>query len=461
MRVVVTGAGVAGATAALALARQGHRVRVLDRDDGPRPAAVADAADWERRGVAHFGQPHALLARLHAELAAGLPDVLEALSGLGVPEVPLPDGLRSVWCRRTTLEWVLRRTLEAEPGVQVRTAAVAGVETAGGAVSGVRLADGEVVPAELVVDASGRRGRLSAPWLRVVADEPADEVYTSRRYRLLPGAHPGPVNRGVISVAEGDGYAVLVFPHDAGAFSVSVTRLPDDAELGVVRELASFEAAVRAVPLTAVWTDPDRARPESGVMVMGGLRNTLRTLDEAAPLGLHPLGDAVCTTNPHFGRGCSLAVAHALRLAGAVAAAPDDARAWRTGVQAWEQGELRAWFEDARAIDRARAAVWRAVRDGRSPALEGGPDGRLPTLLVLAAAGVDPLVGRAVLRHMHMADPPAALEAVHPRVAELLAAGWAPGRPAPGVPGPTAGFVAPPRSRLVEQLTAVAAAQPA
>jgi hypothetical protein len=85
-------------------------------------------------------------------------------------------------------------------------------------------------------------------------------------------------------------------------------------------------------------------------------------------------------------------------------------------------------------------AVWRAVRDGRSPTLAGAPDGTLPTLLVLAAAGADPLVGRAVLRHMHMADPPAALEAVHPRVAELLATGcWAPGRPAPGVPGPTAG----------------------
>ena len=77
MRIVVTGARVAGAAAALAL--QGHRVQVLDRDDGPRPAAVADAAAWERRGVAHFGQPHALLARLHAELAAGLPDVLEAV----------------------------------------------------------------------------------------------------------------------------------------------------------------------------------------------------------------------------------------------------------------------------------------------------------------------------------------------------------------------------------------------
>ncbi|WP_100498572.1 hypothetical protein [Geodermatophilus chilensis] len=105
----------------------------------------------------------------------------------------------------------------------------------------------------------------------------------------------------------------------------------------------------------------------------------------------------------------------------------------------------------------------RAVRDGRSPSPPAAPGGTLPTLLVLAAAGADPVVGRAVPRHMHVAAPPTALEAVHPRVAELLAAGRAPGRPAPGgsVPGPTEGFAAPPRSRLVEQLTSALTAQPA
>jgi 2-polyprenyl-6-methoxyphenol hydroxylase-like FAD-dependent oxidoreductase len=495
MQVAIAGAGVAGLTAALALARQGHRVQVFDRDATPRPGDLTSAETWQRRGVAQFHQPHAVLARVHAELAAALPDVVEALVAHGAGPVPLPDGLTGLWCRRSTLEWVLRAAAEAEPGVELRTAAVTGVEvdggtdsgtdsgtdggTDGGVVRGVTLADGGVVPADLVVDATGRRGRLSRPWLREEVDVPADEVYVSRRYELLPGAQFGTVNRNVISVAEGDGYTLLVFPHDAGTFTVCFTRLPDDPELASLRDTAAFEAATRLVPLAAEWTDPARARPVSPVMVMSGLRSTFSPLGEDAPLGLHPLADVVCTTNPHFGRGVALAVSHALRLAAAVAMAPGDPRSWRRQVEAWVHGELRAWFEDARTTDLARAQAWRAVRDGRPP-MSGPPaggGGTVPHFMVLAAAGADPVVGRAVLRHMHLVDPPAALDAVRPRVADMLAGGWLPGRPAPrpdgGAPpgaatgprpaperpaGPPPGApVAPPRRRLVEVLASVEA----
>ncbi len=206
MQVVITGAGVAGLTAALALARQGHRVQLLDRDAAPRPDAVDGAADWERRGVAQFHQPHSLLARLYAELSAALPDVVAELTAQGARPVTLPDGLASLWCRRSTLEWVLRAAVEAEPAVDLRHAASARSRR-GGAVTGVRLDDGAVLPAGLVVDATGRRGRLSRPWAGDTVDVPADEAYVSRRYPLLPGAGFGTVNRGVIPVAEGDGYA--------------------------------------------------------------------------------------------------------------------------------------------------------------------------------------------------------------------------------------------------------------
>ncbi len=175
--------------------------------------------------------------------------------------------------------------------------------------TGVRLDDGAVLPAGLVVDATGRRGRLSRPWAGDTVDVPADEAYVSRRYRLLPGAGFGTVNRGVIPVAEGDGYALLVFPHDAGTFTVCFTHLPDDRGLAGLHEPAACEAAARAVPLAAEWTDPERATPVSPVMVMSGLRSTFSVLADDAPLGLHPLADAVSTSNPHFGRGLALAAA--------------------------------------------------------------------------------------------------------------------------------------------------------
>src|SRR3712207_2880805 len=151
MQVAVAGGGIAGLTAALTLARQGHRVQVVDRDLGPRPGDVAGVEAWERRGVAQFHQPHSVLARLYGELAAALPDVLESLLACGARPVALPDGLSALWCRRSTLEWVLRAAAETEPGVDLRPGAVTRVEVDGGAVRGLRLTDGALLAADLVV----------------------------------------------------------------------------------------------------------------------------------------------------------------------------------------------------------------------------------------------------------------------------------------------------------------------
>jgi choline dehydrogenase-like flavoprotein len=61
--VAVLGAGLAGLSAALGLARSGRRVMLLERD-GP---GADDGADliferWERPGIAQFRQPHNFLA---------------------------------------------------------------------------------------------------------------------------------------------------------------------------------------------------------------------------------------------------------------------------------------------------------------------------------------------------------------------------------------------------------------
>jgi 2-polyprenyl-6-methoxyphenol hydroxylase-like FAD-dependent oxidoreductase len=440
LQVVVCGGGIAGMTLSLALARRGQRVTLIERDATPRPELVTDAAGWHRTGVAQLHQPHAFLARIHAELRAELPDILDAFRAAGALDADLPGGLRSFWARRGTVEWALRRQVEAEPGVHVRIGAVSAVEASGGRAVGVRLDSGTLVPADLVVDCGGRWGRVTSGLAEDAVDEPADEVYHSRRYRLRPGRHFAPVNRGVIGVEEADGYALLIFPHDAGTFTTVFTRLPDDTALAALSGVAAFEAAARAVPLGAAWTDPEFAEPISGVTVMGGLRNIFRPLGPGAPLGLHTVGDSLCVTNPHFGRGSSLAVAHAVRLARAVAEDPADPAAWRERVDAWVAGELRVWFDECRAIDTARAAAWREVMAGGAarPVPPGaGPrpagTGSLPRFMFLAAAGADPDVGLAVFRHMHLADPPELLDELAPRVLELFGAGWRPSRP-PGVP---------------------------
>jgi hypothetical protein len=188
-------------------------------------------------------------------------------------------------------------------------------------------------------------------------------------------------------------------------------------------------------------------------MVMSGLRNVFRPLSPHAPLGLESIGDAVSTSNPHFGRGSSLSAVHALRLIAAVSEHPGEPAQWRGANQAWVHGELRSWFDDGVALDAMRAAIWSSVAAGASPEARLSRPAGLPRLFVLAAAGADSDVAQAVMRHMHLVGAPADLDAVAPRVQELLTQGWRPGMPSPGATAPPPPlFMAPRRVDLLRNL---------
>ena len=53
MRAVIVGAGPTGLYTAIALARRGHQVTVIDRDTGP-----GGGQWWDRKGVMQFHHPH-------------------------------------------------------------------------------------------------------------------------------------------------------------------------------------------------------------------------------------------------------------------------------------------------------------------------------------------------------------------------------------------------------------------
>ena len=83
MKFVVAGGGVAGLAAALAVARAGHEVVVVERDSVEAGQHAAAAFGVERRGIPHYFQPHAFLPRGRWLLAAWAPDVLDLLVGSG------------------------------------------------------------------------------------------------------------------------------------------------------------------------------------------------------------------------------------------------------------------------------------------------------------------------------------------------------------------------------------------
>src|SRR5262250_2232591 len=83
-KALIIGAGICGLGTSLLLARDGHEVTVLERDDRTVPGSAREAWDaWTRKGVAQFRQPHNFMPGLRELLEAELPDVQTSLRAAG------------------------------------------------------------------------------------------------------------------------------------------------------------------------------------------------------------------------------------------------------------------------------------------------------------------------------------------------------------------------------------------
>src|SRR3954452_7089385 len=85
MRTVIAGGGPVGIYAALALARRGHQVTVVDRDPGR-----AAEGEWRRLGVMQFEHAHGWRPQVLAAFRAEAPDVLDALLAAGLDSSTCP-----------------------------------------------------------------------------------------------------------------------------------------------------------------------------------------------------------------------------------------------------------------------------------------------------------------------------------------------------------------------------------
>jgi 2-polyprenyl-6-methoxyphenol hydroxylase-like FAD-dependent oxidoreductase len=440
MRVAIVGAGPTGLFTSLALARRGHAVVVVDRDTGPAPDG-----QWRRAGVMQFHHPHAFRGQVVAALRAEAPEVLDALLAAGAEPAVLPDapdrilGLR---CRRMTFERVLRAAVVAEPGVTLHHGHADEVLTDRGRAAGLRI-DGQRIEADIVVDASGRSGRLGRRLRAPEVGADCGIAYVSRQYVLRPGAEPGTMQSPIASAAVYPGYLTIVFPHDNGVFSALIGRSTQDRALVGLRENAAYEAATAAIPLLVEWTDPARSRPLTDVLAGGRLHNTYRGQLNAAgavPVrGLVFVGDAVCTTNPAAGRGITTSLLQARRLIELVDQHGADHETTTLAFDAWCTEGIRPWFEDHVANDTDLTRRW-----------VGGDvdlDRPLPSDLITAVAAVDPSLMRVIGPYFGMQALPSSLRAIEPRAREIYAGGWRP--PVPDGPD---------RAELVELVGGVAAA---
>lgn len=477
--VLVIGGSVAGLASAFALAELGYEVRILERDPQEPPDDVAAAHEhWHRPTVPQAAHSHAFGSLGTNLLMERAPAVYAALLAAGARTIRLADAvpptlsgftpedgdeeLRMLGCRRSTFELVLRSEVLRHPRVTQQTGAtVRGLTFAQNGsrrVTGVSLEDGRVLAAEFVVDASGRRSRADR-WLAdaglpaaAAQSTSADIVYYTRFYQQLTGRPAGPLNRGFGAGGLWDHYTAVMFLGDNGTFSISIGVLPDDSPMKGLRHEAAFTAAIRATPLLAPWVEPGVSEPISGVSAMGGLDNSLHLPGSggAPPVaGLFSVGDSVCTTNPAYGRGVSLALAHAFGLADVVAAYPSEPAAGGREFAELTGKLLAPWHGEAVANDRGRAMLWRATLEGTP--LGPPPPGVLTFGAVVAAAATDPVVWRRVARVMMSISPPQTLYAddeIAQRVGRALGSGSV-----PQLPGASRAELV----RVVDEATAVAA----
>ena len=433
MHVAIVGASAAGSFAALLLARAGHDVLVLERGHlEPAPDVESAAAAAFRPTAPQIVQPHIVMAKCRELLRERLPDVYQDLLAAGVAEAllatqmpptladttarPGDERLTVLATRRSTVDWVLGRAVVSEPSVTLRCGVrVSGLRAESGEpprVTGVRTDQGEV-DADLVIDASGRRSSIDH-WLEEIGARPTltsraecGTAYFSRHYRLRAGgALPGPATTRI--VLRLDEFTAGIWGCDNGAMHLAVIPLGADHRFRALMRPGVLEAILRTVPTIAPWLEV--LDPLTAVFAMGAVQNTLRRLvvgGVPVAIGLHAVGDSVCTTNPVFGRGLSLALWGAVALTDSVTELARDPLALAMALDGHVATHVAPFYEDQAAIDGARMAMLRHTIFGEpAPAPPAVAPDRVSMNQIRTAARFDPTAFRALWTHSGMLRVP-------------------------------------------------------
>jgi len=425
-RAVVLGASMAGLLAARVLSEFYETVTLVERD--VLPEAVA-----QRRGVPQGRHMHALQSGgSHAleQLFPGLLDELVAAGANVLNEGDLSRASMRTWgheldrsatftdpaavamylASRPFLESHVRRRVRAIANVNILDGhdVVAPVATDPHRITGARVAnrntgDETTLDADLVLDAMGRAARMPAFLENLGFGRPVEHHsvagqlnYASQLLRIPPGLITEKVTAVLPAPGQSTGGGLTAYEHDTWLMTVgrlagqeSPTDLP-----GLISLTAQFAPSLEAVMRAA--------EPIGEVAVFRFPGGAWRRYDKMRgfPAGLLVFGDAICSLNPIYGQGMTVAAQEALALRDCLAdEAPTELsrRFFRAAAKQIRPVWLMNQFLDY--------LLWQT--DGRPSVLKRTMSRQMDKALRVAEN--DGVVTEAVFRVTNLVDPPTRL----------------------------------------------------
>jgi 2-polyprenyl-6-methoxyphenol hydroxylase-like FAD-dependent oxidoreductase len=410
-----------GLLAARVLSEFYGTVTVVERDKLP------DAAD-QRRGVPQGRHFHVLWSRGADELARLFPGIHDDLIAAGaevcddgdLSRVSIrlaghelsregkfsdPSAVKLHLLSRPLLESHVRQRVSAIDNVQILDGHdfVDPIAPSPHRVTGANIVDRDSgakreLNADLLVDAMGRSARTPAfleglDYRRPVAERSTTNAnYTSLLMRIPEGIVKERMTFVVPEPKRPTGGAFSVYEHDTWIFTL--TRLADNEPpkdlTGMIRMATQFAppALLRALK---------RGAPIGEISVFrypGAIWRRYDQMDRF-PAGLLVFGDAICSTNPIYGQGMTVAALEATALQDCLADGNGDLSRRFFAVAAdhigpmWASNQFNDLYMDSGDPDHAAAKALLEFRE-----------------TVLSAAESSPALTEKLYRSMNLVDPP-------------------------------------------------------